>query len=473
MEIPFIGQAYENRSIPVANQKCINLFPEIETQDSRNVITLQSVSGVKLFKDLNISSVEHIRGMHFSDALQLLFVVSGTVLYQINEAGVVTSRGTILGSTDVIMADNGTQVGIANGLQYYVYTASTATLASVTDSGAGALVVRDIAFLDGRFILMTTDQRFFITSVNAAQTVSALDFDDVVGNPDDLAGMVVANRRIYFFGTDSFDVYFNSVQAAAAGDFPMVRVDGAAKNGYGLAGLYAKTVQDSAPYWCSNDGCIYMANSYQPQRISNFGVENSLRKYTRLDDCQASSWIENGHRFVAFSFPAGGETWIYDTTSQMWHQRATGLSEAVWSVNYTAQCWNQRNMVGSRSEDKIGELDLELFTEYGAAMKARRTSPVSHAKQNTIFYSRIELLMEVGRAKVSEDPDATLRWSDDGGVTFGNPITLKMGKIGEYSHRLVAYSLGAATNRVWDFQISDNVPRTLIQVIVDAEVGEV
>jgi hypothetical protein len=473
VEVPFIGQAYENRSIPVANQKCINWFPEIETQDSRNVITLQSVSGTKLFKDLDISSVNHIRGMHFSEALQLLFVVSGTILYEINEAGVTTARGTIAGATDVIMADNGTQVGIANSLQYYVYTASTTTLASVTDSGAGALVVRDIAFLDGRFILMTTDQRFFITSVNAAQTVNALDKDDVVGNPDDLAGMVVANRRIYFFGTNSFDVYFNSAQAAAAGDFPMVRVDGAAKNGYGLAGLYSKTVQDGAPFWCSNDGRIYMANGYQPQRISNFGVENSLRKYSRLDDCQASQWSENGHRFVAFSFPAGGETWVYDTTSQMWHQRASGLSEGVWDVNYTAQCWNQRNMVGSRDEDKIGELDLELFTEYGATMKVRRTSPVSHAKQNTIFYSRIELLMEMGRAKVGEDTDATLRWSDNGGVTFGNPITLNMGEIGEYSQRLVAYSLGAATNRVWDLQITDNVPRILIQVVVDAEIGEV
>ena len=474
MQLPFIGQAYENRAIPVANQRCVNWYPETETPDSRNVVTLQSAAGIKIFKDLDVSALDHIRGMHFSEQLGLLYVVSGTLLYEITETGVATSRGTILGSTDVIMADNGTQVGIANGVGYQVYTASTTTLATVQDSGSNDLLVEDIAFIDGRFVLMIKDtQQFFITAVNAAQTVTATDNALVIANPDNLKGIVVADRRVWFFGTDSIDVYFDSAQAAAKGDFPIIRADGAAKNGYGLASLFGKTVQDGIPYWCSSDGRIYRANGFQPERISHYGIENTLRKYSKIDDCQATQWTENGHRFVAFHFPAGGETWVFDATQGMWHQRSTGLLEKIWDVSFIQRCWNTRNICASRSEDKLGELDVTIFTEYGASMKVRRTSPVAHANQNVIFYNRLEPVFEAGRAQSGEDPEVYLAWSDDGGVTFGNPIGATMGKIGKYDWRTVFYSLGAATNRVYDLQITDNVPRTLIDVVVEVEVGEV
>lgn len=472
MKLPFIGQAYENRSIPVSSQRCINWYPELEPESARNVITLQAVSGTKLFLDINVSDVDFIRGMRFSHQLQLLYVVSGNELYEIQENGVKTLRGTIPGSAPVIMSDNGKQIGIVNGLQYQVYTSATTTLSNVLDSGGGPLVARDIGFLDGRFIIMTQDQTYFITAPNNALSVDALDFDDVEGNPDALTGLLVANRRIWFGGENSYEHYFDSQQLAAAGDFPIARVDGGSQNGYGLAGLLAKVVQDSAPYWCSNDGRIYRTNGYLPERISNFGIENSIRSYPDISDCEASEWTENGHRFVAFSFPAGGETWVYDTTSNMWHQRSTGLAGGIWDVNFTETAWN-RVIVGSRSSDKLGELDLDVFTEYGESMKARRTSPVIHSNQNVVFTDRLELVMESGRSSINDEAQAAIRWSDDGGVTFGNFVFESLGKIGEYQNRLVWWSLGQAVNRVYDLQITDDVRRTLIDCVVEAEVGDI
>ena len=474
MQLPFIGQAYENRSIPVSSQVCINWYPEVETQDSRNVITLQSVTGQEIFVDIANSDLDSIRGMHFSEQLQLLYVVSGNELYDINSVGTKTLRGTILGENDVIMTDNGVEVGIVNGLQYYVWDTATTTLYDVKDSGAAALVANDIGFLDGRFIIQIADsQKFYITAVNDAQTVTSTDFSEVIANPDNLAGLLIANRRVWFFGTSSFDVYFNSSQAAAAGNFPIIRSDGAAKEGYGLASLYGKVVQDGTPYWCSNDGRIYRANGLQPERISNYGIENSLRKYSKISDCIATQWTENGHRFVQFNFPAGDETWVFDATQGMWHQRASGLSEKSSNVNYVQECWDKRKICGNKKEDKLGEYNLDIFTEYGEPMKVRRTSPVAHANQNVIFYNRLEPVLEAGRAEANDEPEVYLRWSDDSGNTWGNYIKASMGKIGEYNWRTVFYSLGSAVNRVYDLQITDSVPRTLIDVIVDLEVGEV
>ena len=141
-------------------------------------------------------------------------------------------------------------------------------------------------------------------------------------------------------------------------------------------------------------------------------------------------------------------------------------------MNYIQKCWDTRNICGSRSEDKLGELDEDIFTEYGSSIKVRRTSPVNHSGQQTIFFNRIELYMQTGNAQAGEDPEVYLRWSDDGGVTWGNWVSAKMGKIGIYDQKIVWYSLGAAKNRVWDLQITDNVPRTLIDVVADVDVGE-
>ena len=237
VKLTFIGKAYENRSIPVSSQRCINWYPELEPESARNVITLQAVSGTKLFLDINVSDVDFIRGMRFSHQLQLLYVVSGNELYEIQENGVKTLRGTIPGSAPVIMTDNGKQIGIVNGLQYQVYTSATTTLSNVLDSGGGSLVARAIGFLDGRFIIMTQDQTYFSTAPNNALSVDALDFDDVEGNPDALTGLLVANRRIWFGGDDSYEHYFDSVQLAAQGAFPISRVDGGSQNGSCLVGF--------------------------------------------------------------------------------------------------------------------------------------------------------------------------------------------------------------------------------------------
>jgi hypothetical protein len=474
MQIPFVGQAYQSRSVPVSAQVCINWYPEVEPQDARAVIVLQSASGIQEFANIGVSDVDFIRGMRYSEQLELLFVVSGSTLYKIDANSSITPiAGTIAGSSQVAMSDNGYQVGIATGTSYQLYNNATNVLSTVLTSGAENIPARDIGFLDGRFILMTEGQRFYITSPNAGETVNALDFSDVEGNPDALAGMLVANRRIWFFGTDSFDVYFNSVQLAALGDFPIARVDGAMKNGFGLCGLFGKVAQDDICYWCSNDGRIYRMNGYTPERISHYGVENMISTYPTLSDCQANEWTENGHRFVSFSFPSGNATWVYDISINMWHQRASGLSLDIWDAGIIEECWDKRTIVGSRSDDILGELNSDIFTEYGESMKCKRTTAVIHSGQNQVFTSRLELVMEAGKSQSGEDAKVGLRWSNDGGFTWGNWLFKSLGEIGEYYKRVVWYCLGASVARVYDVEITDNVPRTLIDCVAEIELGDV
>ena len=471
MKIPFIGQSYQDRSIRISNQQSINWYPEIEENESRNVITLQSVSGAREFTRLPITKLG-IRGMHFSEAQQKLFVVAGQALFEINSEGTIIEIGNIDGTTNVSMVDrgattdgNGNQIVITTGSSYYVFDKQG--LDVISEAGAAS----DVAFQDG-FILFTrtnTDKLFVTETASDARIINVLDFVQGGANSDLFVGLVQVERRIWVFGTDSISIYFNSGAAA----FPFTLVDGGSSNGFGLAGKDAKIVQDSRVYWLSVDGRIYANSGYRPARISNFGVENSIRTYADFSDCEVSEWSENGHKFIAFSFPTADETWVYDASINMWHQRSSGLSGGIWRNRFNTSAF-KKNLVADMEADVIGELDLDLFEEYGEPMVSRRITPVIHANQNLFTTDRLELVMEVGtQATQGFDPKLRLRWSDDSGFTWSNWVENDLGEVGEYQEKITWHSLGQAKNRVYDLKITDNTPRILIDCVVEGEVGEV
>jgi hypothetical protein len=59
-------------------------------------------------------------------------------------------------------------------------------------------------------------------------------------------------------------------------------------------------------------------------------------------------------------------------------------------------------------------------------------------------------------------PVLILRWSDDGGKTFGNEKWLSVGAVGQYRNRAVAYNLGYSRDRIYDVRIVDPVNRDII-----------
>jgi len=62
----------------------------------------------------------------------------------------------------------------------------------------------------------------------------------------------------------------------------------------------------------------------------------------------------------------------------------------------------------------------------------------------------------------ASNPVIVLRWSDDGGKTWGNEVQLPMGLVGKYKNRAVKYNLGYSRDRVYEVTVSDPVNRDII-----------
>ncbi len=105
--------------------------------------------------------------------------------------------------------------------------------------------------------------------------------------------------------------------------------------------------------------------------------------------------------------------------------------------------------------------------------RMRRTPHLNETHIRQIF-SRFELLAEVGEGLLEGqgvDPQAMLRWSDDGGETWSQEHWAPLGKRGEYRQRVLWRRLGQARDRVFEVVITDPVEIALITAYLDVAIG--
>lgn len=468
MKIPFLGGSATQRSIALDAQRTVNLYPALDAE-GKNTLALYGTPGRVTFATTQAAEV---RGMY--EAKGRLFAVVGNTFYEIDSSGTATSRGTLLSVAGAVsIADNGLHVVVVDGLYGYSFTLSTNAFAQITDIDWPA--ANRIAFQDGYFIVNDAGTgSFFITSLYGT-AVDALDFATAEGAPDPLISLICDHRELWLMGSESTEVWFNSGNV----DFPFERINGAFLE-TGCAAPQSVAKLDNSVFWLTQDkrgqGQIVRAQGYQPQIVSTRAMEYAIASYTRIDDAIAYTYQQDGVGFYVLIFPSANATWCLDVVSGLWHERSywnAGIEERV-RDNCYAFCFG-RHLVGDYANGKIYELKLDAYTDDGTPIRAVRRTRHQHAEGKRLFWSSLQIDMEMGVGLASgqgSDPQAMLRWSDDGGFTWSSEHWRSMGKIGEYSRRAIWRRLGTSRNRVYELVITDPVKRVIIDAWAEAEVGQ-
>jgi len=417
------------------------------------------------------------RGIYATSGGRLLVVADDT-LYEISSAGVATARGTLSTSAGAVdMADNGQQVMLVDGTFAYIFTLATNAFDVVTDPDCPAST--HVVFVDGYFVLNVDGTgQYMITALYDGSSVDSLDFRTVEGSPDDLISILADHRELWNFGTATVEVHYNSGNA----DFPFEAVQGAYIE-HGCAAAYAPAKLNNTVFWLSNDaagqGVVYKAEGYQPVRVSTFALEAELATYSTLSDAIGTSYMLDGSRIYQLSFPTEGKTWCYDSLTDLWFQRAyrnttSGAFEQHKAQKYTF-CFG-KSLALDRSTGTVWEMSSTVYTDNGDPLVRVRTCPYVAQGTTTLFHNELRLDIETGVGLVTgdgSDPYVEVRWSDDGAHTWSNYISLPIGKIGEFSRRVRAYSLGSSPNgRVYEILYSAPTKFNLIGGEVLVEVGQ-
>jgi len=465
MKTPILGQAYVARSVNAADNRMVNLYPEATPENGKDVGFLNRAPGLRLLATVGSGPV---RGMWQYGGYG--YVVSSNTLYRVDAAWNATVLGTVSGSGPVSMSDNGTQLFVACNPLSYIYNATTGVFAQITDPDfAGAVTV---GYIDGYFVFnQPNSQTIWVTQLLDGTSVDPLEFASAEGSPDNLVGLIVDHREVWLFGTNSVEVWYDSGNV----NFPLERIQGAF-NEIGCAAPYSIAKLDNGLFWLGSDargnGIVYRANGYTGQRVSTHAIEFAIQSYANISDAFAYTYQQEGHAFYVLTFPTGNATWVYDVATGAWHERAAFYNGQF--SRHASNCqmsFSNEIVVGDCASGNLYAFDLDVYADNGGAQRWLRSWRAIPSGQNNLKRTAqhsLQLDCETGvglNTGQGSDPQAMLRWSDDGGHTWSNEHWASMGAIGASGTRTFWRRLGMTDklrDRVYEVSGSDPVKVALI-----------
>lgn len=314
-----------------------------------------------------------------------------------------------------------------------------------------------VTFSDSYFLVNKPDtQQYYISGQFDGSTWDPLDFASAEAATDNLVALEAVHGQIWLFGTDSVEVHYDNGDV----DFPYTPIKGALIE-YGCAAAFSVAKAANTVFWLGTDkqgdGIVWMAQGYQPQRISTDAVEFAIQGYSNISDAVSYVYQEDGHHFLIMNFPSANTTWAYDIRMNAWHERAywnldTGMYERH-RGNGHLFCFG-KHLIGDYNNGNIYEQSLEIFTDNGNPIRRMRTAQHIADDLEYMYYSKFQLDMQTGVGltignKADVDPQISLSWSDDGGHIFTDELQRSVGKIGAYRTRVIWRRLGRSRDRIY------------------------
>ncbi|PDT74123.1 packaged DNA stabilization protein [Bradyrhizobium sp. C9] len=318
--------------------------------------------------------------------------------------------------------------------------------------------VNSVDFLDGYLVFTTGDGRAFATDLNST-SVNALSFGKAEAKPDGLVRVVAWGGRLLLFGTISTEVWTD----AGTTPFPFARATVIPR---GLAGPYCVSAYEDGlsrgPIFVGDDNCIYKLDGYTPTKVSTPDIEGLIEAVTDKTTLEATAYISRGHAFFQLSSPAW--TWVLDISTSQWAQRDSyqqTRSRISGAINAFGQWLTGDTQTGNLQSIQTAANDevsnpLRLRIESGPVMDFPGGSVVGRAD----FYFTTGIGIATGRDPDQTDPQVEISWSDDGGLTWSNPILRKLGRQSEPRQLISLVSCTGRTSwqgRRWRLDVSSAV----------------
>jgi len=418
------------------------------------------------------------------------------------------TTGTGTGGTGTYVLNNSQTVGSET-----LYALNFSVLPSTDGAFSGGNTV-DI--VDNYFIYNKPNSQQWGASNPLSPISQGLSFSSKDGSPDNLVSIIADHREVYLLGETSSEVWVD----VGTFPFPFQRIPGT-NTQHGIAAKFSVArLGNSFAYVSRNNrgqAQIMQMNGYMPQRISTHAVEQSLvNQY--IDDAYAWTYQLEGHECYVVSFPSVNLTWVYDISTQMWHKWLTTDPQTGEYTMYTVSCsavFQGDVVVGDIANGHIYKLDPSNYTDDGNQVRRLRRAPhlVTDLQRQYLEELQIQFQPGVGTTGVSlqagqyisdpytiypddtltiqfaeslylglnsqinsstptTNPQAMLRWSNDGGSTWSKEHWVSIGAEGKYKNRAIWRRLGWSRDRVFEVVVTDPVKAVIVSANLKASEGD-
>jgi hypothetical protein len=439
-----------------------------------------TVSNSQTVATTQINSVDApavVTGDITGTTLDVTAVSSGTLQIGQTLEGANVTDGTIITAFGTGTGGTGT---------YTVSPSQTAASAAIYALNWTVLPNTDGAFEGGGTVDITDN--YFLYNKPGSQLWAASDllspitdplsFASKDGSPDDLVALIVDRREVYLLGEMSSEVWIDS----GGVPFPFTRIPGTSTQ-QGIAAQWScARMGNSFAYISKNnrgEAMIVRMNGYFPERISTHAVETTLVNQN-VSDALAWTYQLEGHEVYVVTFPSVGEnglTWAFDNTTGLWHKWLYRNNQNQFERHRGNCCafFNQQVLVGDYENGKIYQVAREFYTDDGAPIRRIRRAPHITSDLQRQYFHELQIQFQPGVGLSSgqgQDPQAMLRWSNDGGSTWSNEYWTSIGKQGKYQNRAIWRRLGWSRDKVFEVSVSDPVKAVIISANLKAEAGE-
>lgn len=483
--IPIINGSYKSESRDNNYQQCVNMYPIAGGPGARAQTFLSPTAGCVEITDL---SATEARGIVEVDGN--IYVVVDNKVYKlvVNVEGVSavsTLLGTIQTSTGFVrFARNPTQLIIVDSSAYgYVVTLSTGVITQI-DSSDNFFGGSHVVFCDGYFMYNQPGTALLRTSaLNDGTTWDVLDVATAESRPDALVGLATNKGEVWAFGTDTIEVWYD---AANANGLPFSRRDGSNFDVGCAAGATIVEVNnyiiwlDSRGYVVRSQISAYIrdnSSGYSLEVLGSDALHAEIATYGDLSNASATTYSDRGHTMYQITFPDVMKTWVYDTTTQAWHERNTFSSYYGFGIQHLVQyCTTlQGKSIGcGTSSGKIYLMSSDYFDDNGIPIRRIYASSPIAQENKLITINRLELRLGIEHIPVTgdgSDPQITMRYSNDGSHTWSHHLYRDIGPTGAYGEPITWNRLGSAREWVFEFSIVEPIDFSVIEgsIIVDIE----
>lgn len=504
--LPLGNKPYSSPYNSIGKEVCQNLY--VETSQSENAKAqyyFLKIPGMKLLPSTPTENVGACRAI-FTTAGQKTYVVNSQFFYELYEDGTKGLKGTLNSYTGVVnIAENGYQMIIVDGLAGYIFDYSTQTFVQITDeyfpgNSENTLAPTHVTYIDTYFIVNSPATNQYLWSntyyqrnhdntttdydPNESQGYwNALQMGQKMGRPDFISSLVDCTNMLWLFGSNSIEVHYDT------GDYNnqlFARYEGAIIE-VGCSAPYSVSRYANNVFWLGADKSgtvgVFTNNGMQAQRISTRGIEQIIEFMPKSTDCVSFTYAQAGHVFYIMQFPTSNKTLVYDLVTQTWHERTyLDINDGtinMWNGMFCSFNWS-KNLIGHSSYSSYFELSTTYYQNDNPDgngvnyIRCIKTSPIEFNVGLLNRFNSIQVMFKQGTGLsnntpefVGKDPEVQIAWSNDGGESFINERTAKIGQQGNFQHRARLTTLGLSRNRVWRITITDPVEILLVGLIVD------
>lgn len=475
---------------------------------------LESLPGMKLLQNIGgrcrgayVSTI----GLSVEHSTEDMFAVMGSVLYRFDAYGNRTAIGNV--------ANNGKRISfaetggpralmlVADGSSLYYYdlleggALHSIQLPERITSRGGTITPTSVAVVAGSIVVndsgsgyvyyskpypLNSDKRdMFVmengevqyeedgVTVKTVEVDSAMHvFEDDYGaqqyfntesSSDNINGVYSpGNGTLYVFGPKSVEIW-----QRGSGEFEdWIRTSYTAQASYGLEAPNSLASIGPSVFFVASGAqhgkSVIMVSGTSFKKISEDWLDEKLLQES-TESSFGFTYSVGEHLFYVLQLPSIGETWVYDVLGG-WHQRISRDSisgaEIRWragGVAYFHEKFYTFTDDGClmRFQNDYWYEDFPDGTKL-PMVRHRQTAVITDGLRPFTF-EELSIEMNVGtNPNYTDDCKALLEVSKDGGHTFGNVRSARIGRTGDYSHRVRWLNLGY--NRLCVIRITFSCP---------------